>query len=211
MLNKPVGLLSQSDHSHEPSLVDHLRQYFGRHYVGLIHRLDRSTSGLIVVAKRSKAAQRLTEALKKGELRRGYLAWVHGNLQDELSETGTKLTHWLLKDELKNKVTAYTESFTEAKKSTLFYVKKANGLCSGNPVSLCSFELETGRSHQIRAQMAAIGSPLVGDKKYGAKDAVASPLLHSAWIEFSHPITKENLSFRSDAPKNWNKYVLTRG
>ncbi len=99
VLSKPAGLLSQSDISGEESLVDWLRQYFGRHYVGLIHRLDRNTSGIMIVAKRTKAARRLTESLQSGEMERVYRAWVWGNL--------VKKEMWedqLLKDTVKNKM-----------------------------------------------------------------------------------------------------------
>ena len=80
VLSKPAGLLSQGEKTGDINLVDWLRDYFGRHYVGLVHRLDRNTSGIMVVAKRTKAAQRLTLALQKGELNRIYRAWLIGTL-----------------------------------------------------------------------------------------------------------------------------------
>ena len=99
VLSKPPGLLSQGEKTGDINLVDILREYFGRHYVGLIHRLDRNTSGLMVVAKRSKSAERLSEGLKSGELKRGYQAWLHGTLKVGLS---SKWEDKILKDEKTN-------------------------------------------------------------------------------------------------------------
>src|SRR3954466_7112299 len=110
VLSKPAGLLSQGEKTGDENLVDWLRGYFGRNYVGLIHRLDRNTSGLMVVAKRTKSAQRLTDALQDGSLKRTYLAWVVGDLR-----APTTWEHWLLKDEAKNVVRAVAKETPGAK------------------------------------------------------------------------------------------------
>src|SRR6476620_8069363 len=93
VLSKPAGLLSQGEHKGDENLVDWLRAYLGRPYVGLVHRLDRNTSGLMVVAKRTKSAQRLTDSLQKGDLERTYLAWLVGNLKETV-----QWQHSLVKD-----------------------------------------------------------------------------------------------------------------
>lgn len=100
VLCKPAGLLSQGEHTGDNNLVDHLRKYFGRHYVGLVHRLDRNTSGIMVVAKRSKSAERLTKALQTGTLRRSYLGWIEGVLfSGKNKETPLVWEDWLYRDE----------------------------------------------------------------------------------------------------------------
>src|SRR4051812_11205360 len=99
VLSKPSGLLSQGEKSGDQNLVDWLRAYFGRHYVGLIHRLDRNTSGIMVVAKRSKSANRITLALQQGKLRRIYLAWLEGELVGK-----KRWLHFVKKDEARNLV-----------------------------------------------------------------------------------------------------------
>src|SRR3954468_14683249 len=96
VLAKPAGLLSQGEHTGGENLVDWLREYLGRPYVGLVHRLDRNTSGIMIVAKRTKSANRLTEALREGALEREYLAWVEGACEPGREFRGE---HRLLKDE----------------------------------------------------------------------------------------------------------------
>lgn len=198
VLNKAAGLLSQGDHSGEPSLVNLLREYFGRHYVGLVHRLDRNTSGVMVVAKRTKAAERLSAQLQDGRLVRRYQAWLEG----QVGAVGSSLhwENWLIKDPVKNETRALALSsqkpHPEAKRAALkLEVKEILG-----GLTLCEFELETGRSHQIRAQAQAHGFPLVGDKKYGAQNAFSRPALHSSWIAFEHPISHQTMAFECPLP-----------
>jgi 23S rRNA pseudouridine1911/1915/1917 synthase len=202
VLEKPAGLLSQGDVSGERSLVDELRDHFGRHYVGLVHRLDRNTSGLMVVAKRTKSADRLTAQLQSGKLERRYLAWLEGRV----GEVGKDLRweNWLIKDEAKNEVRALASEApkpsSNAKKAALTLVPLRESSHRGQAITLCRFQLETGRSHQIRAQSAFQGHPLVGDRKYGSQVDFARPALHSCWIEFEHPLSREPLRFESPLP-----------
>lgn len=228
VLNKPAGLLSQGESTGDENLVDLLRVRFGRNYVGLVHRLDRNTSGLMVVAKRSKAANRLTESLQRGKLIRRYLCVVEGKVLPPTGYVGragsknspsgrgadqgwTELSHWLVKNEKTNLSKAYQEMPSHLrgargdaapKQATLRYrltdaSGAALGLTTGNlfrvgdePVTVLEIDLDTGRSHQIRAQLAAEGYPLLGDVKYGAKRALPEHriALHSHSILFPHPM-----------------------
>lgn len=197
VLNKPAGLLSQSDQTGEPSLVDWLRTHFGRHYVGLIHRLDRNTSGIMVVGKRTKSSRRLTESLQKGKLRRTYLAWVLGNVEGPL-----ELKHFLEKNEKTNEVRVVQ---TGGKLALLNACPLRKGTWQGMPLTLLEVELETGRSHQIRVQFAHIGHPLLGDPKYGKPETqgFGRPALHSWKLSFPHPMSGEEQSFEAKEPQDW--------
>jgi 23S rRNA pseudouridine1911/1915/1917 synthase len=208
VLSKPAGLLSQGDKSGDASVIEWLRQYFGRAYVGLVHRLDRNTSGLMVVAKRSKAAARLTRALQEGEIVRAYLAWLTGSLPANVS-----WRHWLVKDEARNLVRVAARGTRGAKEAVLAGRALARGVWDGRALTLMEFILDTGRSHQIRVQAAAEGHPLLGDPKYGPQAARAHgrpfgrPALHSARLEFPHPMSGERLCFEAPMPKDMRAAV----
>jgi len=195
VLSKNPGLLSQGDHSGEPSLVDELRALFNRNYVGLIHRLDRNTSGLMVIAKRSKSAERLTQQLQAGELVRSYHAILWRELK--IGES-VKLEHWLLKNEATNQVKAVKAGTSGAKLAVLSMSALRTLRSSSGILTLARFTLETGRSHQIRAQAFAQGYPLIGDTKYGTPESAklfSRPALHSCSIDFLHPMSGEKMSF----------------
>ncbi|MEN9722897.1 MAG: Ribosomal large subunit pseudouridine synthase [Pseudomonadota bacterium] len=223
VLNKPSGLLSQGEHTGDENLVDLLRDRFKRHYVGLVHRLDRNTSGLMVVAKRSKAAERLTRALQNGELHRDYLAWLEGKLSP--LEVSQHWKDWLLRDE-KTQLTriarpgaaqapgraqtssgarapsnAQAPNHPQAKEALLEVRPLSHGSRQGQTITLCEFTLETGRTHQIRAQSASRGHPLLGDRKYGAQLAFQRLALHSHRLSFPHPMSQERLSFQCPLPQ----------
>ena len=209
VLDKPPGWLSQDDASGEMSLVGWLQQYLGRPYVGLVHRLDRNTSGLMVVGKRTKSARRLTEALQKGLLKRQYQALLVGKLVRP-----TDWAHFLVKDEATNKVTVYRKSpGPEAKTASLTVRPLTTAFVQDVPVTLAEFELQTGRSHQIRAQAAFEGLALLGDTKYSTADSrklshlLERPALHSFHLSFPHPMTGEVQSFSLALPNDM-KQVL---
>jgi 23S rRNA pseudouridine1911/1915/1917 synthase len=199
VLSKPAGLLSQGGEAHGPNLVDWLREYLGRPYVGLVHRLDRGTSGAMVVAKRTKSAQRLTDALKEGRLTREYLAWAEGTLG--ALGRARRWEHFLSKNEKTNKVTVFKTAREGAQKAALATIPLQAGEWRGTPLTLMRLKLETGRSHQIRAQSAFEGFPLLGDSKYGAR-APGFPrvALHSWLISFPHPMSGEELRFEAELP-----------
>jgi 23S rRNA pseudouridine1911/1915/1917 synthase len=211
VLSKPAGLLSQGEKTGDENLVDWLRGHFGRNYVGLIHRLDRNTSGIMVVAKRSKAAQRLTDALQSGVLRRSYLAWLGGSFPPEQMQKPQKWRHFLSKDERTNTVRVVKEpekagaktGTTNPKEALLSLSPLLTENFEGQVVTLAEFVLETGRSHQIRAQAAYEKHALLGDAKYGGMSGFPRPALHSYRLEFPHPMSKERMSFIATLPEDF--------
>jgi 23S rRNA pseudouridine1911/1915/1917 synthase len=199
---KPVNMPTQEDHSRDPDLLSVLkadikRRYNkpGNVYLGLVHRLDRPVGGVMVFAKTSKAASRLSDAVRTRAFRKTYLAVLHGKPKQP---QGT-LTHYLVKDTKTNTVRVVQPNHPEAKEAVLDY----QVLDSAEGFSLTKVELHTGRPHQIRVQFAAIGCPLYGDQRYGA--SVNQPgqqiALWSAHLSFEHPTTKERLHFSSAPPE----------
>jgi 23S rRNA pseudouridine1911/1915/1917 synthase len=196
VLSKPAGLLSQGDSSGDENLVDYLRKYLGRNYVGLVHRLDRNTSGIMIVAKRTKSAQRLTDALQKGKLKRSYLAFVEGT-----PPSSQTLEHYLLKNEQTNEVRVVSKETSGAKASRLEFKKLAQARFQSKDIALLYVTLETGRGHQIRVQCSAAGYPLLGDQKYKAQiKEPGRPALHSYALEVPHPMSQELLSYKDLLP-----------
>jgi len=206
VLSKPVGLLSQGAKKGEPNLVDWLRGYLGRHYVGLIHRLYRNVSGAMVVAKRTKAARRLTEALQKGEIRRIYVGWVRGDLKTE-----RVLRHSLVKDAALNEVRVVSSLDPKGKKAVLKVRPLKRRKWKGNAIMLTQFELSSGRSHQIRVQCAAEKFSILGDRKYGGQSrrwdwkVLGRPALHASRLRFPHPISGEILEFEATLPEDMKR------
>jgi len=192
-------------------LVDILREEWGRPYVGLVHRLDRNTSGLMVVAKRSKAAQRLTESLKKGDLLRHYEAILMGDLSTDPNTNVFTWQNWLLKDSKTNTVRVVKEGTPGAKLAVLRGEKLGVSTISGQPISHVRFVLDTGRSHQIRVQSAYQNHPLLGDLKYGFKPFqgvdIERTLLHSTFIKFPHPVGgRAWIEFHEPLPADMKKF-----
>lgn len=203
VVDKPAGLLVQGGDRATADADDHLvsrasawlkAKYDkpGNVYVGLVHRLDRNTSGVIVLAKTSKAAERLSSAFAGRAVDKTYLALVAG----AAPERGA-LEHWLAPDGDGSIVVAAETA--GAKRSALTYLR----LATGDGASLLSVRLETGRKHQIRAQLAAIGHPLMGDRRY-APHAVAvratRTALHAWSVTLDHPVRAERLTFVAPLP-----------
>jgi len=197
VLSKPAGLLSQGEHTGSENVVDWLRGYLGRNYVGMVHRLDRNTSGVMVVAKRSKAANRLSKSLQDSTLKRSYLAWLEGTLEKTFC-----WKHLLEKDRSKNVVRVVRHKGKGVQEARLEGTVETHGEWKGKPLTLVQFRLETGRSHQIRVQSSYEGFPLLGDQKYGSKTAFSRPALHSYWIQFPHPMSGEILELKEDLPQD---------
>ncbi|MFB5675653.1 RluA family pseudouridine synthase [Paenibacillus terreus] len=206
---KPVNVPTQEDASGDPDLLTLLKQDLkirhqkpGNVFLGLIHRLDRPVGGAMIFAKTSKAASRLSEAVRSRSFRKLYAAVVHGSPRGQSG----RLEHYLLKDPRTNTVQTVKPGTPGAKQALLEYrvVGEKNGL------SLILVELHTGRPHQIRVQMQSIGCPLYGDQKYGAQ--VNRPgqqlALWSLLAGAPHPVSKEPLLFRSLPPRQfpWSEW-----
>lgn len=191
VVEKPVGILSQADKSNAPDMLSLIKAYIkekyhkpGNVYLGLVHRLDRNVGGIMVFAKTSKAASRLSEQVRLRTLHKNYLAVVHG-----LTPPNGRLIHYLSKDEERNFVSVVSEA--EGKYAELSYKR----LADDGQYSLVQVDLKTGRPHQIRVQFAAIGHPLYGDHRYGKKDDAVHIALFANQLAFIHPTTKAELQF----------------
>ncbi|HIT43510.1 TPA: RluA family pseudouridine synthase [Candidatus Avacholeplasma faecigallinarum] len=194
---KDKGILSQKDSSNKLDMLTMLKAYIkekynkpGNVYLGLVHRLDINTSGVMVFAKTSKAASRLSEDIKNHKFEKKYLATIEGHIY---TLEYTKLKCKLLKSESEKK--AYVDS--NGQESILYYKALKNYQINNCDVCDVDIILKTGRFHQIRASFAHINHPLYGDVKYGSKNKVDSLKfpLQAYSLSFFHPITKEWLTF----------------
>lgn len=209
-LNKPAGWLVQGDRTGDATLTDWGRNYLkekyakpGAVYLHPAHRLDRPVSGAVLFARTDKALGRLTTMFREKQVAKTYLALV---LKEPRQPSG-ELRHFLLKDEKRNTVKALPHPFRDAKESVTRYESVGS---AGAYFLLRVFPL-TGRPHQIRAQLAAMGCPVAGDLKYGAPSALpdASIGLHCWSMEFIHPVRQEKLLIEAALPgKSWWGDVL---
>lgn len=209
---KPFNIPSQADSSCDLDMITLIKQYLvekynkpGDAYVGLVHRLDRPTGGVMIFAKTSKAAERLCEAIRNGEFEKKYLAVVCGV---PVYKSG-KLEHYLKKDSRTNITTIAPFSEEGTKRAELDY----KVLEDKQGFSLVSINLITGRSHQARVQMASLGTPIFGDMKYGAdkRSKGYNLALWATEIKFVHPTTKEKMVFRAFPPEDnspWKAFNL---
>ena len=199
---KPRNIPSCEDESKDIDLLTMVKEYIrqkynkqGNVYVGLIHRLDRPTGGVMVFAKSSKAASRLSQQMKEGDFEKKYYAVVNGCPKEKQAN----LTHYMKKNPINNMVYVCPPTVDGAKFAELDYkvLEEANGL------ALVDVRLHTGRSHQIRVQMNAIGNPLYGDMRYGGEKAKKGHLaLWAYYLSFTHPVSKERFVFRVQPPKD---------
>ena len=200
---KPAGLLTQTDHTGDDSLVEKVRQWIrdecnkpGNIFLGLVHRLDRNVSGVVLFARTSKAASRLSRQFREGTPTKIYRAIVHGKKKKKQAT----LIHYLRKEK-SLKATVFPRETPSAKRAELSY----EVIESRENKSLIEVTLATGRFHQIRAQMAFTGHPIMGDVKYGAPDPLANHkiALHAHKLVFSHPVSNEETTLTAPDPDDW--------
>lgn len=212
---KPQDIPSCPDDSGDKDMLTLVKEYLktkyqkpGEAYVGLVHRLDRPTGGVMVFAKTSKAAARLCEGMRNGEFEKKYFAIVVGKPKEK---TMLNVTHYLVKDSSKNMVYSVPMATEGAQKAVLDYTV----LESNDSLSLLAVKLHTGRAHQIRVQMKTLGIPLFGDQRYGeGKSPVGYHLaLWATELKFIHPTTKEKMVFRVYPPVDqvpWKYFDVSR-
>ena len=201
IVNKQSGEIVQGDKTGDRPLSDTVKDYIkekyqkpGAVFLGVVHRLDRPVSGLVVFARTSKALTRLNKMFAEGEVHKTYWALVKNAPQ----ETEATLTHWLVRNEKQNKSYAYATEKPNAKKAILKY----RLIGKSDNYSLLEVQLMTGRHHQIRCQLAAMGCPIKGDLKYGAprSNPDGSISLLSRRMEFIHPVSKERITVEAPLP-----------
>ncbi|QDU56484.1 RluA family pseudouridine synthase [Aeoliella mucimassa] len=203
VVNKPPGLPTMGVAEHKPSLLAEAREYIrqkyqkpGNVYLGVVSRLDAPVTGVLLIARTSKAASRLTEAFRTRAVDKTYLALVAGHPSPDQGE----LEHYLRKDERHRKMHTTTETAEGAQLARLHY----QVLAEQRDTSLVQVTLLTGRKHQIRVQFAKQGHPIVGDRKYGSTMPFAQGIaLHSYRLRFTHPVQKEPMEISAPLPEWW--------
>ncbi|MGN0233916.1 MAG: RluA family pseudouridine synthase [Bacteroidaceae bacterium] len=211
VVNKSPGEIVQGDKTGDEPLSEIVKRYLkdkyakpGNVYLGVVHRLDRPVSGVVLFAKTSKSLPRLNRLFSTHQLvQKTYLAIVCARPEQE---SGT-LTHWLTRNEKSNTAKAYTKEVPGAKRATLDY--KLIG--TSDRYFLLEVHLHTGRHHQIRCQLAAIGCPIKGDLKYGAprSNPDGSICLHAYDIKLEHPVSHQMLNIQAPLPQNrlWQSFL----
>jgi len=210
IINKKPGDIVQKDKTNDISLLEIVKEYLkrkynkpGNVYLGLIHRIDRPTSGLVMFAKTSKALSRMNNMMKGKMIVKTYWAITKNKPEKESSQ----LVHWLKKNEKKNKSTHFSRETKNAKKAILDYriIKELENYF------LLEILMGSGRHHQIRCQLQAIGCPIKGDLKYGAKrsNSDGSIDLHAKHLKFIHPVTKKEVNLNAPVRENkiWQSCV----
>ncbi len=203
IINKRVGDIVQGDKTGDKPLSDIVKEYIGQKYnkpgnvfLGVVHRLDRPTSGIVIFARTSKALERLNKMLREKTIKKTYWAIVKNTPAKE-KET---LINYLKKNPKNNKSTAYKTEIEGSKKAILHYktIQKLDNY------TLLEIDLETGRHHQIRCQLSNMGCPIKGDLKYGFKrsNKGGGIHLHARKIEFIHPVNKEQINITSPLPND---------
>lgn len=201
IINKRVGDIVQGDSTGDKPLSEVVKEYIaekyhksGKVFLGVVHRLDRPTSGIVIFARTSKALERLNKMLRDKVIKKTYWAIAQ---KATIKESDT-LTHFLKKNPKNNKSTAFKKETEGSKKAILHYhiIQKLDRYF------LLEIDLETGRHHQIRCQLASMGCPIKGDLKYGFKRSNKNGgiHLHARKIQFTHPVSKEEINITSPLP-----------
>ena len=211
-VNKSVSEIVQGDKTGDVPLSEAVKQWLkekynksGNVFVGVTHRLDRPVSGIVLFAKTSKALARLNDMFKNGEIKKTYWAIV----KKMPPKPEDELTHFLIKNEKQNKTYPYDIEKPNSKKAVLLY--KLIG--KSDNYYLLEIELKTGRHHQIRCQLAAIGCPVKGDLKYGfdRSNKDGGICLHARYVSFIHPVSKERIEIEAPLPSDdnlWNSFSI---
>lgn len=203
IVNKAASEIVQGDKTGDKPMSEKVKEYLkhkyskpGNVFCGVIHRLDRPTSGIVVFAKTSKALSRLNKMFREDEVEKIYWAVVQ-NRPPKKSDT---LTHYTVKNERINKSTAYDTERPNTKKAILHY----SLIAESDNYFLLEVNLETGRHHQIRVQLSKIGCPIKGDLKYGAKrsNRDGSISLHARAISFIHPVSQKKIDVVAPVPED---------
>ena len=218
IVNKRSGEIVQGDKTGDRPLSELVKDYLkekyqkpGAVFLGVVHRLDRPVSGLVVFARTSKALARLNKMFAQGEVHKTYWAIVlKGGVEENPSFT--TLTHWLTRNEQQNKSYAHQREVAGSKKAQLRY----RVIAGGDRYQLLEVQLMTGRHHQIRCQLSAVGMPIRGDLKYGAprSNPDGSISLLSRRVEFVHPVSGQTISVEAPLPDGdalWQKLYQTAG
>lgn len=201
---KPQNIPSQADESKDLDILTMVKNYIKEKYnkpnnvyCGLVHRLDRPTGGIMVFAKTSKAASRLSQQIRDGSFEKKYFAVVLNNVRDKTA----RLENYLKKDNSENIVKVVPIGETGAKKAELLYKVLDTKKDDTKVLNLIEVKLFTGRSHQIRVQMSNIGNPICGDMKYGGdKYGKINLALYAVELKFIHPTTKQTMIFKVCPP-----------
>ncbi len=209
IVNKTASEIVQGDKTGDTPLSETVKQYLkekyskpGNVFIGVTHRLDRPVSGLVVFAKTGKALSRLNEMFKNSEVKKTYWAVVKNLPREEEGE----LVNYLVRNEKQNKSYAYDKEVPGSKKAILRY----RIIGRSQNYYLLEVDLKTGRHHQIRCQLAKMGSPIKGDLKYGSprSNPDGSICLHARSIRFVHPVSKELIEVQAPVPPGnlWNGF-----
>lgn len=209
VVNKAAGEIVQGDKTGDVSLCEKMKSFLkekyakpGNVFVGLPHRLDRPVSGVVVLAKTSKALERLNEMFRNGCVKKIYWAITKQRPQPVESD----IESWLLRNEKMNKSFSYLREVKGSKKALLHY----RVIAASQNYNLVEVELKTGRHHQIRCQLASIGCPIKGDLKYGAarSNPDGSISLHARYVEFVHPVSKKIIEITAPFPPDrlWREF-----
>ena len=210
IVNKAAGILVHGDSTGDKTLEEYVKEYIkntynkpGEVFLGTVHRLDRPVSGVVIFARTSKALTRMNELFKKRQIQKTYWAVT----QRKPEKKSGRLTHWLRKDPIANKTEAFDQEVAGSQRADLDYrylgTINKHHLIEVNPI--------TGRPHQIRVQLASMGTPIKGDVKYGAPKGNydGSIFLHARRVYFIHPVKKEPLLCKASLPENafWEEFL----
>lgn len=203
---KPAGLATQGVKAGERSLATMAKAYLkrkyrkpGNVYLGIVSRLDADTSGVVLLARTSKAAARLSQQFRERLVKKTYWAVVEGSVAPETAE----LTDWLVKNERLRRMEIAGAKRAGAQEARMSYRR----LKAFSGETLLEIDLQTGRKHQIRVQLAARGHPVVGDRKYGSQRAFARGIaLHCRRLRFAHPVGHAPIELTAPVPEAWHAY-----